>query len=217
MLTILSALGSYLLGSVPFGVLVSRTRGIDIMSQGSGNTGATNVTRVLGWKLGLLVFALDVLKGAVPPLLAFVAFGDQSIAILMGVAAVFGHTFSPFLRFKGGKGVATSLGALVGSAPIVGGIGFGVFLVLFAATRIVSLSSLVAALSVLVVGWLTGQGWVFFAVFGPLVAYVVFRHRANISRLLKGEEPRLEFKGGSARSSTATSARGEHGGSESAH
>lgn len=190
----LLALGSYLLGALPFGYIVARVCGVDITSVGSGNIGATNVTRVLGWKLGLVVFFLDVAKGVVPPLATVAITQNRDAAILMGVVAVIGHTFSPFLRFKGGKGVATSLGALVGSAPLVGLAGFGVFLALFTVTRIVSLSSLIAALAVLTVGGLTEQSWVFFAVFGPLVAFVFFRHKSNIARLMKGEEPRLSFK-----------------------
>lgn len=190
----LLAIGSYLLGALPFGFIVARISGVDITSVGSGNIGATNVTRVLGWKRGLVVFLLDVAKGVVPPLATVAVTSNRDAAILMGVVAVVGHTFSPFLRFKGGKGVATSLGALVGSAPVVGLAGFGVFLVLFTVTRIVSLSSLVAALAVLAVGALTAQSWVFFAVFTPLVAYVFYRHKANIARLMKGEEPKLSFK-----------------------
>ena len=188
------ALLSYVLGSIPFGVLVARLHGIDLMAVGSGNTGATNVTRALGWKLGLVVFVLDVAKGAVPPIVAFAVFQNETVAILMGVAAVLGHTFSPFLKFRGGKGVATSLGVLFGSAPIVGAAVFGVFLVLFALTRIVSLSSLSGTACVIIVGLLTHQGWVFFAVFGPLVLYVFVRHRDNIARLIKGEEPKLDIK-----------------------
>jgi glycerol-3-phosphate acyltransferase PlsY len=188
------ALLSYVLGSVPFGVLVARLHGIDLMAVGSGNTGATNVTRALGLKLGLVVFVLDVAKGAVPPIVALAVFQSEAVAILMGVAAVLGHTFSPFLKFRGGKGVATSLGVLFGSAPIVGAAVFGVFLVLFALTRIVSLSSLSGTACVIIVGLLTHQGWVFFAVFGPLVLYVFIRHRDNIARLIKGEEPRLDIK-----------------------
>ncbi|HXH60894.1 MAG TPA: glycerol-3-phosphate 1-O-acyltransferase PlsY [Fimbriimonadaceae bacterium] len=188
------AVCAYLLGSVPFGVLVARAKGVDIMAVGSGNTGATNVARTLGWGLGIFVFALDVLKGAVPAVATMQVTGSQDAAVLVGVAAVLGHTLSPFLRFKGGKGVATGLGVLVGSAPIVGGAAFLVFLVLFGITRVVSVSSLVAALAVLVAAWFTKQGTVFFAVFTPLVAYVFYRHRANIGRLLKGEEPKFGKK-----------------------
>ncbi|MEX2242313.1 MAG: glycerol-3-phosphate acyltransferase, partial [Fimbriimonadaceae bacterium] len=129
-----------------------------------------------------------------PPVVAFAVFQNEAVAILMGVAAVLGHTFSPFLKFRGGKGVATSLGVLFGSAPIVGAAVFAVFLVLFALTRIVSLSSLSATACVIIVGLLTHQGWVFFAVFGPLVLYVFVRHRDNIARLIKGEEPKLDIK-----------------------
>lgn len=190
----LLAIGSYLLGALPFGYIVARVCGVDITAVGSGNIGATNVTRVLGWKRGLVVFLLDVAKGVAPPLATVALTSNRDAAVLMGVVAVVGHTFSPFLRFRGGKGVATSLGALVGSAPVVGLAGFGVFLALFAVTRIVSLSSLVAALAVLVFGALTKQPAVFFAVFVPLVGYVFYRHKANISRLMKGEEPKLSFK-----------------------
>ena len=190
----LLAIGSYLLGSVPFGVVVAKARGIDIMAVGSGNTGATNVARVLGWKLGLLVFVLDVLKGVVPCVVTRMVTGSEELTILMGVVAVVGHTFSPFLRFKGGKGVATSLGVLFGAAPLAGAIALGVFLVLFGITRIVSVSSLVAALAVLVAGWFLGQPWFFFAVFGPLTVYLFVRHRANIGRLVRGEEPKLDLK-----------------------
>ncbi len=190
----LLALGSYLLGSLPFGFIVARLCGIDITSVGSGNIGATNVARVLGWKLGVLVFFLDVGKGVLPPLVTVWQTGNHDAAVLMGVAAVLGHTFSPFLKFKGGKGVATGLGALVGSAPLVGAYVFGVFLVLFAVTRIVSVSALIATLSVIVFGLLTHQSWVYFAVFGPLVVYVFIRHRANIGRIIRGEEPKLDLR-----------------------
>ncbi len=191
---VLLALGSYLLGSLPFGFIVARLRGIDITSVGSGNIGATNVARVLGWRLGLIVFLLDVGKGVVPPLVTASVTGNRDAAVLMGLAAVLGHTFSPFLKFKGGKGVATGLGALIGSAPLVGAVVFGTFLLFFAVTRIVSFSALVASASVLVYGLIWGQGWMFFAVFTPMIVYVFVRHRANIERLLKGQEPKLDLK-----------------------
>ncbi len=190
----LLAVGSYLLGSLPFGFIVARLCGIDITSVGSGNIGATNVARVLGWRLGFVVFFLDVGKGVVPPLVTVWLTGNHDVAVLMGVAAVVGHTFSPFLKFKGGKGVATGLGALVGSDPLVGGAIFGVFLLMFAFTRIVSLSSLVASACVIVLGLIAHQSWVFFAVFGPMIVYVFIRHRPNIGRLIRGEEPKLDLK-----------------------
>ncbi len=186
--------GAYLVGSIPFGVLVAKIKGIDLMAAGSGNIGATNVARLLGWRLGILVFILDIGKGTVPVLAAQSIAGMEDYALLAGLASVIGHMFSPFLRFKGGKGIATSLGVLFGFAPIAGVAGFGVFLVLFAITRIVSFSALLGSLGVLAAGALTGQGWEFFAVFGPLIGYVFYRHRANIGRLLRGEEAKLEFK-----------------------
>lgn len=190
------ALASYLVGSLPFGVLVARSKGVDLAKVGSGNVGATNVARTLGWGLGMLVFLLDVLKGVVPALWAKTVIGTSDAALMAGVIAVIGHTFSPFLRFKGGKGVATSLGALIGSAPMVGVIGFSGFLVVFAATRIVSVSSLVGALTVLVAGYALGQNWFFFAVFVPVVTFVFIKHASNIKRLLRGEEPRMRIGGG---------------------
>lgn len=194
MLYALYVIGSYFVGAIPFGVLFARSKGIDLMSVGSGNTGATNVARSLGWKLGILVFLLDIAKGALP-VLAVAQFTDANeFAVLFGVPAVIGHTLSPFLKFKGGKGIATSLGALFGSAPLVGVAGFSVFLVFFAITRIVSLSSLIGSLAVIVSAIIFKENWVFFSVFVPLVTFVFIRHTANIQRLLKGEEPRLTAK-----------------------
>ena len=186
--------GAYLVGSIPFGVLVAKVKGIDLMVAGSGNVGATNVARLLGWRLGILVFLLDIAKGTAPVLVAQSIAGMEDYALLAGLASVIGHMMSPFLKFKGGKGIATSLGVLFGFAPLAGAAGFGVFLVLFAATRIVSFSSLLGSLGVLAAGALRGQSWEFFAVFGPLIAYVFYRHRANIGRLMRGEEAKLEFK-----------------------
>ncbi len=182
----------YLVGSIPVGVIVAKSKGIDIMSVGSGNIGATNVARTLGRGLGFLVFGLDVLKGVLPAI-AGAHFVGPELSILAGVAAVLGHTFSPFLKFKGGKGIATGLGALLGSAPLAGLAGFGVFLVVFLLTRIVSISSLVAGIGVLTAGFILDLPSTFFFVFGPLVAWVFYKHKPNIQRLLKGEEPKLDL------------------------
>ena len=112
----------------------------------------------------------------------------------VGVVAVLGHMLSPFLKFKGGKGIATSLGVMFGSSPIIGVIGFGVFLVFFAATRIVSLSALLGSAAVLAAGYFFAKSYAFWIVFGPLVAYIFYRHRSNIGRLLRGEETKLQSK-----------------------
>jgi glycerol-3-phosphate acyltransferase PlsY len=149
------------------------------------------------------VFVLDVLKGFFPTWLLPLGLvgsnlelsqGDQSLAL--GACAVIGHTLSPFVGFKGGKGIATGLGALLGTAPVVGATGFGGFLVAFLITRIVSFSSLVGSSTVIVAALLTGQSPLFMVVYGALVAYVFWRHKANIGRLLRGQEPRLSLRRG---------------------
>lgn len=185
---------SYLVGSIPFGVIFAKIKGVDIMAVGSGNTGATNVARTLGWKIGIVVFILDILKGVIPAALAKYVTGSEDTAIVVGVFAIVGHMVSPFLKFKGGKGVSTSAGALVGSVPVIGAVTFSVFFLFFFITRIVSLSALITAVAILISGIVLGKSWVFFAVYGPLIVYVFVRHRANIVRLLKGEEPKLDFK-----------------------
>ena len=119
----------FALGSIPFGFMVAKAKGVDIREVGSGNIGATNVMRVLGKGPGIAVLLLDVLKGLIPSLCGHLIFHDKQIAFAAGVAAVFGHTFSPFLKFKGGKGIATGLGALLGSSPFVGLAAFSVFFV----------------------------------------------------------------------------------------
>ncbi|MBS1712888.1 MAG: glycerol-3-phosphate 1-O-acyltransferase PlsY [Armatimonadetes bacterium] len=194
-------LGSYLLGSVPFGLLVGLTKGIDLRQVGSGNIGATNVFRTLGKKAGLLAFALDVLKGVVPPVVARTALQgvvtDAQRAdhvVLVGVVAVLGHTFSPFLKFKGGKGVATGFGALLGSAWIVGTAGFAAFVAVWFASGYVSLASITACLTVIASAYLTRQPPVFLAVYSIVPLLVIAKHAPNIRRLFKGEEPKTPWR-----------------------
>ncbi|MBA4291378.1 acyl-phosphate glycerol 3-phosphate acyltransferase [bacterium] len=195
-------IASWLLGGIPVGVLVAKAKGVDIMSVGSGNIGATNVARVMGKGAGLLVFVLDVLKGLVPafwfqmiverPIFGF-GFPSQEFGLLCGGAAMAGHMASPFLKFKGGKGIATGLGMLVGSAPLVGVIALSSFIVVVAATRIVSLGSVVAAVVMALAGIFLTPPPLFWVVYGALGFFVVWKHRANMQRLLKGEEPKFSF------------------------
>ena len=187
-------LGAYLIGALPFGVIIARLRGVDHLSFGSKNPGASNVARALGPWLGLLAFILDVAKGAVPAYVAMQLLDDPRHGLGAGVVAVIGHTLSPFLRFRGGKGIATSLGVLVGVAPLVAVYGYGTFLVFFALTRIVSVSSLLGGVAVLASAVLLGKSTEFFILFAPLVMYIFVRHRSNIRRLMKGQEPKLDFK-----------------------
>ncbi len=216
MIPVLLYFTAYLVGSIPFGVLVARAKGVDLLSFGSGNPGATNVARALGPKLGVFVFLLDVVKGTVPAALGGLWFASQSPSIwsldardhslFLGSLAVIGHSLSPFLRFRGGKGIATGLGALLGTAPVVGVAGFSGFIILFLPTRIVSLASLVGATLVLVAGYVTKQSPLFLWVYGVLVAYVFWKHRENIGRLLKGQEKPLRFGANADSSQTEATA-----------
>lgn len=200
-----SAFIGYLLGALPFGYLVARAHGVDIFKAGSGNPGATNVKRVLGERFGArgksagnLVFALDAFKGAVAaawPLLPFVQAPDERMMGLVGViAAVLGHSFSLFTKFKGGKGVATAAGGLVVLIPVSCLIGAVVWLVTFLLTRYVSLGSVLAALAVPAASWLRGNPLPLNIVATALGLFVIIRHRENIKRLLNGTESKFVKK-----------------------
>lgn len=193
-----SFLVGYLLGSLPFGYLVAKAHGVDIFKAGSGNPGATNVKRVLGAKAGNMVFALDALKGAVAagwPMLPFLHAPDARMMGLVGViAAVLGHSFSVFTKFKGGKGVATAAGGLVVLMPISCGIGAAVWVLTFLVTRYVSLGSILAAVAVPTSSWLRGNPLPLNIVATGLGLFVIIRHRENIRRLLNGTESRFAGK-----------------------
>ncbi len=189
----------FLLGMIPFGLLIARAvKGIDIREHGSGNIGATNVARVVGRGAGISTFALDVIKGLLPALVFRQAFAVNA-GIAAGIGAITGHIFSPVVRFKGGKGVATSLGVFIGLAPVASGVGFGVWVVFFLALRWVSLASIMASLGVPLFLFLSrGQR---FSEFSPgimalaLIATfaLIVRHAGNIKRLLRGKEPRFSW------------------------
>ncbi len=189
-------IASYFLGSIPFGLLVGKAmRGVDIRQFGSGNIGATNVYRTLGPGPGIIVFAADVLKGLIPVLAAKQLLpGVSWLIVAVGMMAIFGHTLSPFLGFKGGKGVATSLGVGIGLVPVPALIAFGIWVVVLAGTRYVSVASMLACLSVPVMIWWM-QGPMAYRVFGIFVAaYVIVKHRSNIARLMQGTENRFGRK-----------------------
>ena len=187
-------IGAYILGAIPVGVLVARAKGIDILQFGSGNPGATNVHRALGKWLGLLVFVLDVSKGFIPAVAAFQLTGSQTLSFWVGMAAVAGHCLSPFLRFKGGKGIATGLGALLGSVPLVALSALGVFILIMILSRYVSLSSLAAATCIVPFGFVFHvEPNVKLALF-LLTLFIWFRHWANIKRLLSGSEPKFSLQ-----------------------
>ena len=187
---------SYFFGAIPFGLLIAKSRGVDIRQKGSGNIGATNVFRVLGKGWGIFTFTLDALKGFLPafvfPQLANV---EPDYGVLFGIAAILGHSFPVYLKFKGGKGVATSAGMLLGVAPAAVGIGFACWIVCMFVSRYVSLSSIVAALAVAASVWILGDKSVLVSSALTLLALlVVWLHRANIKRLLNGTENRFGKK-----------------------
>ena len=199
---ILLYLGSYLCGGIPFGVVFARMKGIDLMAVGSGNIGATNVKRALGTKVALLVFILDVLKATIPALVARLVVSQplqelpaQVFWFAAGLLAVLGHCVSPFLKFKGGKGVSTALGMVLGAAPAVAGSCFSLFLVLLFTTRYMSFASIIAVSSAVVFGWfLHGQARELVPVYFLLSLFVAYRHRQNIRRLIDGTEPKFSLR-----------------------
>ena len=186
---------SYVIGSIPFGLLISKAKGVDIRKQGSGNIGATNVLRCLGKPLGISCFVLDALKGYLPAaLFPLIGKVDPTFGILFGTAAILGHNFPIFLNFKGGKGVATSAGVLLGVAPLAVAIGLLAWILVFKISGYVSLGSIIAALVVIATGWTAGYGPVIATALTLLGALTVWRHRENIKRLAAGTENKFRRK-----------------------
>jgi acyl phosphate:glycerol-3-phosphate acyltransferase len=194
---------AYLLGAIPSAYLIARTRGVDIRKVGSGNVGATNVFRSVSKGLGIVTFVADVLKGFVPAfvfprLAAALVHGTaadvgQLPAVLFAAAAVAGHNWPVYLRFKGGKGVATSAGALLGMAPAAAGLGVLVWAAVFAGSRYVSVASIAAAVLVAAAAWwlYRGAGLVLPVALTILSLVIIWRHKSNIQRLAAGTEHRF--------------------------
>ncbi len=172
--------GGYLIGAISPAVLIARAKGFDLRSAGSGNPGATNAGRTLGTKIGVVVALLDILKGFVPAALASHYWGLQ-FGMLAGLAATLGHVTSPFLGFRGGKGVATAGGAILGTRPVWCIPVLLVFLVAFAITRKVGLSSVAAAASLVPVALIEGGPWWSTAFAASLAVVIIVRHRRNLS------------------------------------
>ena len=184
-------LASYLIGSIPFAFLLARRRGIDLRRAGSGNVGASNVLRTSGVLLAVLAVALDGLKGALAVLFAQGVTAGSAVPVAAGLASVIGHVYPPWLRFQGGKGVATAAGVFSVLAPLALALAVAVFLVAVLATRIISVGSVSAALTLAVVTAVTDSSG--FVVAGAWIAaaLIVHRHRGNLARLLAGTERRV--------------------------
>jgi glycerol-3-phosphate acyltransferase PlsY len=193
---------AYLIGAIPNGFLIARLKGVDIRKVGSGNIGATNVFRSVSKTLGLLTFVADALKGLLPtlvfPMLVLRITGIEPpawLAIVYAALAIIGHTWPVYLKFKGGKGVATSAGALIGLAPAAIGIGLVVWILCFVTSRYVSLASMASSVAVPVAAWwlYRGDGLALPIFLTVLGAVIILRHKANMQRLLAGSEHRFEF------------------------
>jgi glycerol-3-phosphate acyltransferase PlsY len=187
---------AYGLGSLPWSLWTGNLRGVDLRRHGSGNLGATNVYRVLGWKLGLAVLLLDVAKGTAAVVLARNLGSGGAVAVLAGLAAVAGHMWTPFAGFRGGKGVATSLGVFLGLAPAAAGGAFLVWAACLALGGWVSVASGIAALLLPILVFLSrpdlGDRYAWVLGFSILLAILVlYRHRANWFRLAEGKEQRI--------------------------
>jgi glycerol-3-phosphate acyltransferase PlsY len=195
MKTALLVAAGYVLGSMPWGYWLPRlVKHDDIRRQGSGNIGGTNVWRVYGWRLGLPVVLLDTAKGFVPALVATLMVSHLA-GVLAGAAAMLGHWRPLFLRWqRGGKVVATTGGAFLGVAPVVGAVGAGVWIVVFLVFRYASLASIAAALSLPVAAVLLGRPWPVIAFAAGAAAAVLVLHRQNIARLRAGTENRFKFR-----------------------
>jgi len=191
----------YLVGSVPTGYLLGRSRGLDIRQHGSGNIGATNVWRVLGRNWGLVAFAADFLKGFLLlyllRTLSFANADSWTISLLLvvcGLAAIIGHNYTPWLGFKGGKGIATSAGVLAALMPPVFAIALSTWIVATLISRAVSIGSILAAAMLApAAAWFYPGEWIYFGLAALAGGLAVWRHRSNIQRLLAGTESRFEF------------------------
>lgn len=183
---------AYLIGAIPFSVIFAKIKGIDLSKVGSGNFGATNVYRAMGLPAALLVFILDALKGAFVVWLTALVFSSPIILIIIGFTAILAHSFSLFLGFRGGKGVATAAGVFAVLVPIPFFITFAVVVALILTTKIVSIGTLVGCVLLPALVHYTGGDPVIFKSLLIISAFIIIKHRSNIVRLIKGQENKLK-------------------------
>jgi glycerol-3-phosphate acyltransferase PlsY len=198
---------SYLLGSLPTAYIFGRIlKGIDIRKFGSGNVGATNALRVLGKGAGITVLAIDILKGFIAVIFIgnfiapkIVTISGQTLRVILGLSCIFGHNWTVFLGFRGGKGVATTLGVLLGLAIKISGLGWAValmilnWIVVFFIVRVVSAASVFAAITLPIYMIVFRQSGVLLLLSIILCLFIILRHRSNLKRFFQGKEPRLKF------------------------
>ncbi|NPA16913.1 glycerol-3-phosphate 1-O-acyltransferase PlsY [Persephonella sp.] len=187
-------IATYLVASIPFGYIIGKLFGKDVTREGSGNIGATNVARTIGKKAGIAVLILDMLKGFIPVYYAKELFWDYKFVALVAITAVIGHCFSIFMKFRGGKGVATGIGVLLALSPQTAGIVILLWIGIFLTSGYVSLASIISAsLSWVIMLYIDGN---FYYTSAALIAsiIIVMKHSSNIERLIKGTENRFIYK-----------------------
>lgn len=185
----------YLLGAIPFAVIIAKRHGVNILKEGSGNPGATNVTRTIGKRAGNLCFALDFLKGVVAAGWPLLGAGDPTgLGVIGLIAAIIGHSYSVFINFKGGKGVAVTMGGLLSLNPLVLLIALLVWLAVFYISRYVSLASIAFGVSLPILGVAFEVSSILLTFLTAIAALILYRHRANIKRLFSGTEHRFSKK-----------------------
>ncbi len=184
---------AYLLGSIPFAYLAGLVRGVDLREVGSGNLGAANVFRSLGRGIGIAVMAADIGKGVAAVLIAR-ALTDDPWPVIAAGAAVLGHVFPVWLRFRGGKGVAVGAGAIIGLMPLMSLVLVGIWALVVVTTRYTSLASITSALAATPLAWAFGYPWSYVLFAALAAALVLVRHRANFGRLARGQESRIDLR-----------------------
>ena len=195
---VLAFISSYLLGGIPFGFIVAKAKGINIREVGSGNIGATNVFRAVGKKEGIFVFLMDFLKGLIPVL--FWKHYGMYPGLVSAIGAILGHTLTPYLKFRGGKGIATGFGSFLGLFPAAILSSFGVWVLFLLISGIVSVGSIMAAItfplfySIYAFKSSGNVDPVILVFTGIISIYIIYKHRGNIKRLFRGEEPRILYK-----------------------
>lgn len=181
---------SYLIGAIPTGLLVSRRYNLDIRKHGSGNIGATNTIRLMGKRAGIVVGFIDILKGALPTLIALL-YGGDLLGVIAGISAVIGHSYSVFANFKGGKSVLTGAGVVLVFNPLSVLLAVIVFIITLLITKYASVSSIAAAISIIIFVWILDESLVVQITVIFLVAFIIYRHHSNILRLIKGVEGKM--------------------------